>query len=394
MIDQNVEDRIRLLLALKITNKLSAEQVKELEELSKLPGVKMFIEKMNEEYLIREITVMRKFDDRKSTVWDNMKPVIEFRRKVLSIWQRMAIAASFVLVVGIGAYLYFPSKNKTEQQVAKEETTVQDILPPQGTAFLTLGDGRKVALDGSPQSGITDQGGSVVKINNKEGLVYEQGAAAQEVYNTVTTPKGVMYTITLADGTRCWLNTASSIKYPAAFVGNERRVVVTGEAYFEVAKDMKRPFIVNADNTDIRVLGTSFNVNAYPNEPAVRTTLLEGKVEVNMPGPGLRELLNPGQQASAGRDKIGLALSKNVDLDEVMSWKMDKFMFQGVSIRDIMKQLQRFYDIEVEYAGEIPNDHFVATMPRSLPISRILQVLQKTERINFKIENRKVIVMP
>lgn len=396
MIDQNVENRIKVLLALKITNKLSVEQEKELRELSRLPGVQTFIDTMKEDYLINEIRVIQNFDDRKSTVWDNMKPKIEFRRKVLTIWQRMAIAASFVLIIGIGAYLYFTSFSKTEQQVATTTGTVQDILPPEGTAFLTLADGRKIALDGSSKSGLANQGGSEVKQNGAEGLVYEQGAGAQLVYNTVTTPKGVMYTITLADGTRCWLNTASSIKYPAAFVGDERRVVVTGEAYFEVAKDAKRPFVVNADNSDIKVLGTSFNVNAYPNEPAVRTTLLEGKVEVTVPGPGLREVLKPGQQASATRDKAGLALSKNVDLDEVVSWKMDKFMFQGegATIRDIMKQLERYYDIEVDFQGVIPDDHFVATMPRSLPISRILQVLQKTERIKFRIESGKVIVLP
>ncbi len=385
-----------MLLALKITNKLSEEQSKELDELSKIPGVKMFIEKMKEDYLIKEIEVMQKFDDRKSTVWDNMKPLIEFRRRVLTIWQRMALAASFALIIAISAYLYFHLDKKTDQAVAKQEDVVHDILPPEGTAYLTLADGKKVALDGSAQAGLENQGGSVVSIAGDKGLVYEQGAAAKEVYNTVTTPKGVMFSVKLADGTRCWLNTSSSLRYPAAFVGNERRVSVTGEAYFEVAKDAKRPFIVNTDNSDIRVLGTSFNVNAYPNEAAVQTTLLEGKVEVNMPGAGLSKVLTPGQQANAGREKPGLVLSKNVDLDEVMSWRLDKFMYQGegATIREIMNQLQRYYDIEVEYQGEIPDDHFIATMPRSLPISRILQVLQKTERIRFKVESGKVTVLP
>lgn len=394
--DQNVEERIKELVVLKITNQLSEEQSKELNELSKIPGVKLFIEKMTKEYLVEEIKLIRKFDEGKSQVWEDMKPNIVFRKRALSLWQRMAIAASFVLVISVCAYLYYNMTGSTEQTVAKQEDLLQqDILPPGGTAILTLADGRKVALDGNPNAALTSQGGSAIR-NESNGLIYKQGEAAKEVINTVTTPRGVMFSVTLADGTRCWLNTASSLRYPAAFTGNERRVTVTGEVYFDVAKDAKRPFIVMADNSEIRVLGTQFNVNAYSNEASVNTTLVEGKVEVGMPATNDKELLKPGQQARAKRGEAALALINNVDLDEVTGWRNDKFVFQGegATIQDIMKQLQRYYDIEVEYQGKIPDDHFVASMPRSLPISRILEVLQKTERIKFRIDNRKVIVMP
>lgn len=397
MNDQIAEERIKELIVLKITDKLSEEQSKELDELSKIPGVKMFIEKMTKEYLAGEIKLIRKFDEGKSQVWEDMKPNIVFRKRVLSLWQRMAIAASFVLVISICAYLYYNMTGSTEQTVAnkQEDLLQQDILPPGGTAILTLADGRKVALDGNPNAALTSQGGSSIR-NESNGLVYKQGDAAKEVINTVTTPRGVMFSVTLADGTRCWLNTASSLKYPAAFTGNERRVTVTGEVYFDVAKDARRPFIVMADNSEIRVLGTQFNVNAYSNEPSVNTTLVEGKVEVGMPAINDKELLKPGQQARAKRGEAALALINNVDLEEVTGWRNDKFVFQGEgsTIQEIMKQLQRYYDIEVEYQGKIPDDHFVASMPRSLPISRILEVLQKTERIKFRIDNRKVIVMP
>jgi hypothetical protein len=396
MMDQNVE-RIKELIVLKITDKLSEEQSKELEELSKIPGVKMFIEKMTKEYLVEEIKLIRKLDENSSRVWEDMKPDIDFRKRVLSLWQRMAIAASFVLVISGGAYLYYHVTSNREQPVAetKQDLLQQDILPPGGTAILTLADGRRVALDGNPNAALASQGGSSIR-NESNGLVYKQGDAAKEVINTVTTPRGVMFSVTLADGTRCWLNTASSLKYPAAFTGNERRVTVTGEVFFDVARDAKRPFIVMADNSEIRVLGTQFNVNAYSNEASVNTTLVEGKVEVGMPATNDKQLLKPGQQARAKRGEAALALINNVDLEEVTGWRSDKFVFQGegATIQDIMKQLQRYYDIEVEYQGRIPDDHFVASMPRSLPISRILEVLQKTERIKFRIDDRKVIVMP
>lgn len=398
MNDHSVENRVRELVALKITNKLSIEQSKELDELSKIPGVKRFIETLtNEEYLVKEIRQIQKFEERKSLVWENMKPYVAFKRRIITMWQRLAIAASFLLIISVGAYLYYSLTRNKMQEVAstKQDLLPNDILPPEGTAVLTLADGRTVALNGQQTAGLENQGGSSIK-KSSNGLVYEQGTAAREVFNTVTTPRGVMFTVTLADGTRCWLNTASSIKYPAAFVGNERRVNITGEVYFDVAKDAKRPFVVVADNSEIRVLGTQFNVNAYSNEPAVSTTLVDGKVEVGMMSTDKREILRPGQQARANRGEPSLVLSKQVDLDEVTGWRLDKFVFQGdgSSIRDIMKQLQRYYDIEVEYRGAIPDDHFVATMPRSLPISRILQVLQKTERIKFQVEGRKVIVMP
>ncbi|WP_127126419.1 FecR family protein [Pseudoflavitalea rhizosphaerae] len=392
-----VEERLKELIVLKITKGLSEEQSKELDELKKIPGVELFIEKMTKEYLVEEIKVIKKLDERKPLVWDNMRPGIDLRKKVLTLWQKMAIAASFAIVVSGGVYLYL-NMTRNESPVVVEKTKdllQQDILPPEGTAILTLADGRKVALDGKQNAALVNQGGSSIS-NESDGLVYNQGEAAKEVLNTVTTPRGVMFSVTMADGTRAWLNTASSIRYPAAFTGTERRVTITGEVYFDVAKDAKRPFIVMADNSEIRVLGTQFNVNAYSNEPSVRTTLVTGKVEVGMPAIKDKAVLKPGQQARAQRGDAALALIKNADLEEVMGWRNDKFVFQGegATIQEIMKQLQRYYDIDVEYQGKIPDDHFVAIMPRSLPISRILQVLQKTERIKFRIDDRKVIVMP
>lgn len=388
-------ERAKELFVRKITHKLSEEQNKELNELMTIPEVKLFIEKMTPEYLAAEIEVMKKLEERRSYVWENMKPNIDFGKRVFPIWKRMAFAASFIIVVSSGAYLIFKNNNDAKQVATVKEEVQQDILPPGGAAVLTLADGKKIALDGNRQSGLVSQGGSSIK-SEENRLVYEQGAGAKEVMNTITTPRGVMFSVTLADGTRAWLNTASSIHYPAAFTGTDRRVTITGEVYFDVAKDAKRPFIVMADNSEIRVLGTEFNVNAYPNESVVATTLVNGKVEVGMPSSNEKEVLKPGQQARAKRGEAAIALVKNVDLDEVTGWRNDKFVFlgEGATIRDIMKQLQRYYDIEVEYKGNIPDDHFIATMPRSLPISRILQVLQKTERINFKIEDRKVIVMP
>lgn len=400
MYDQKVEDRILELIVLKVTNKISSEQMQELQILQEIPGVKEYIQKLDDKnYLVQEIQTIERLSAKKEQVWERMMNQEGKVRKINTIWKRLAIAASFIIVLSLCAYLFLFRETKQDNQLAATRAgMVQDILPPEGTAYLTLADGTKVPLNGqNAQNGVlSDQGGSLVKNAGENGLVYEQGAtAAKDVYNTITTPRGVMFSVTLADGTKAWLNTASSIRYPAAFVGAERKVSVTGEVYFEVAKDARRPFIVRVnDDVDVRVLGTHFNVNAYSNETAIKTTLIQGKVEVSVAGSAEKKVLKPGQQARVNEIGKSVDLVSNVDLSTVMAWRQDKFMFQALTIREIMNQLQRYYDIEVAYEGQIPEDHFVAAMPRSLPISRILQVLQKTERVNFRIENRKVIVAP
>ncbi|HVK49133.1 MAG TPA: FecR domain-containing protein, partial [Pseudobacter sp.] len=214
---------------------------------------------------------------------------------------------------------------------------------------------------------------------------------SEAVFNSMSTPKGRQYNLTLPDGTQVWLNSESSIRYPTVFNGKERRVEVTGEAYFSVSRNNKMPFIVNVDRqADIQVLGTEFNVNSYANEASINTTLLEGSVRVK--ANKLSQILTPGQQAQVGQDKK-IRLVKDVDIDKVIAWKNGYFNFNDADLHEIMRQLERWYDIEVVYAKPVQPVEFRGKLERSLSLSQVLEGLQLMQ-VKFRIEGRKVIIEP
>jgi ferric-dicitrate binding protein FerR (iron transport regulator) len=242
---------------------------------------------------------------------------------------------------------------------------------------------------------VTTQGKTTVSISNGK-LVYNTGTDGNEVlYNTMTTPKGREYQLVLPDGTTVWLNAASSITYPTAFTGKNRNVAITGEAYFEVVKDQTKPFHVKMNDTEVEVLGTHFNINAYPDEASINTTLLEGSVRVirknNM------AMLKPGQQAqvntSSPADAAGITVTSNADLDQVMAWKNGSFQFDGVPLSAAMRQLSRWYDVEVVYEKGVPDIKLGGEMKRDLNLSQVLKGLGKLG-VNCKVEGKKLVVAP
>lgn len=298
--------------------------------------------------------------------------------KVRNRWW-MAAAAVIVLAVA-GVYLL--------QQPAPVQQTVSvqkaDVQPGSSKAVLTLADGTTVPLDSTGNQvirpGIVQQGGQ---------LQYDE-ANATVSYNLLTTPRGGQFRLTLPDGTRVWLNAASSLRYPTAFRGTERSVEVTGEAYFEVVHNAAKPFRVAANKAVIEVLGTRFNVNAYENESSLNTTLLEGAVKVSA---GQRSaVLKPGEQAQVNASGH-ISVMADVNLDEVTGWKNELFYFRDADIRTVMRHLERWYDVEVEYMGEIPVRRFQGEIQRNLPLSDVLEGL-KTTGIRFTIDGRKIIVKP
>lgn len=315
--------------------------------------------------------------------------------------KRISWAAAAVVVLSAGAYFFLTINKETPTTVAPAEMAQKPILPGTNGAVLTLADGSQVSLDSARNGVIASQQGANAVLNNGQ-LSYAGGNAnAELVYNTLSTPKGRQFHMTLADGSKIWLNAGSSVKFPAVFHGSERKVFITGEAYFEVSRNHASPFIVIVNNrADIKVLGTSFNVNAYENEDQLNTTLVDGSIQVsvanatNTPKPAT-VVLKPGQQARIGNSgnapSTGISVSNDVDLDKVTAWKNGYFNFGKASLREVMRQLERWYDIEVVYEKDVPNPQFYGKMTRNLTLQDLFQILESTG-VNFRIEGKKVIV--
>jgi len=314
-------------------------------------------------------------------------------RVVQGNWWRYAAAAVCILGMGTLIYLLIPS-NKPDQKLAGGVKHAVDIAPGRNRATLTLADGTAISLDDAANGAIARQGNSsIVKLSNGKILYDLKGTeGTQAQLNPMSTPRGGQYQLTLQDGTKVWLNAASSITYPAAFVDRARRVQVKGEAYFEVAKNKTKPFIVGIDGqSSVEVLGTSFNVNAYSDEENSKTTLLEGSVRVIGPASDAI-ILKPGQQAVIESRK-GVTMRSDIDTEEVMAWKDGYFQFNGASLETVLRQLARWYDVEIDYRGHVPAKTFIGEIPRDASLSQVLNVLEKTG-VHFRIQGRNIIVLP
>jgi len=306
-------------------------------------------------------------------------------------WKRWAAAAIFVIGTSIGLYTIFSSKKNLPAEISKNNVEMlHDIVAPKTTkATITLADGRTVGLDSVANGKLAVQGNvSVMKVASGQ-IVYEdlQKTEHEPRFNTLVNPRGSnIVNLTLSDGTEVWLNAESSLHYPVAFSGKERTVEITGEAYFEVAKDPSKKFIVQSGNVFTEVFGTHFNVNAYANESNIKITLLEGRIKVS--NKNAEGLLVPGQQAQAS---AGIEVLSNVDIDEVMAWKNGLFSFKGTDINTIMREVARWYDIDVEFKDKI-NEKFYGDLSRSTNASNLFRMIEATGGVHFKIEDKKVIV--
>lgn len=294
------------------------------------------------------------------------------------------IAAAVILLVCVNAFFLLNRKSNSPQQTAVNHEV--PILPGKEGAILTLADGTQIALDTIQNARIPLEHGIEARIVN--GTLEYVGQSTEMVYNTMSTPKGRQYQLTLPDGTRVWLNAASSIRYPTTFAGELRKVEMEGEAYFEVAK-AHEPFIVAADKrAEIKVLGTHFNINSYTNEESLVTTVLEGSVQVSRNSD--RKVITAGQQASATEV---VRVLNNVNTGRVVAWKNGFFDFEGLGLEEVMKQLERWYDIEVVYSGEVPEIKFWGGMTKDITLNDLLSGL-KESGVKFRLEGRKLIVLP
>lgn len=303
--------------------------------------------------------------------------------KIVSMYRWWAAAAMGLIVAGFWVFMEQRSPDKLVSQPSPAQE-IKDIAPGGNRAMLTLADGTQIVLDSADNGALLKQNGiTVIKLNEGELSYLGKANAGEVVYNTVSTPKGGQYQLILADGTRVWLNAESSLRFPVVFQGQERKVELSGEGYFEVTKNDKAPFYVSVGMMDVKVLGTHFNVSAYTDENTIKTTLVEGSVVVNS---GAAEVkLNPGQQAALGRMDEVLKKVDNVDVSAITAWKNHEFLFNETELRDAMKQLSRWYDFEVVYENQIPPTYLYGTIQRDKSLTDVLKIMEASG-LKFRIE--------
>ncbi|HTE23313.1 FecR family protein [Flavitalea sp.] len=300
-------------------------------------------------------------------------------------WVKIAVAA--ILLVGAFSIYNLINNSNQKKGLVITNNTLQN--PGSNKATLTLADGSSVILANVPEGIVTEQGQSQILKTVEGELAYKKliEKPTEVLLNTLATPRGGKYQLILADGSKVWLNAATSLRFPAAFVGTERKVELNGEAYFEVAKNASMPFkVAIAGKGEVEVLGTHFNVNAYIDETTLKTTLLEGSVKVTGMDNEDSQILNPGEQAQVSRDHR-ITINKNADIDLAIAWKNGAFNFSNADVTMVMRQLSRWYDVDIVFEGSIPQRRFNGEIQRDLKLSQVLKLLEKNNiycRLNGK----------
>ncbi|EDM35124.1 putative anti-sigma factor [Pedobacter sp. BAL39] len=333
-------------------------------------------------------------DAEKAVFGKRLKERIEVSKKPLrvsrslKIRRLLAIASILILICSFVTLIY-------QRQVSQHRdlNLANHIQPGKNSATLTLADGKKILLTDHGNGKLANESGVSISKSADGQIIYEISDLEKQEgeplrYNTLSTAFGQQYQIRLPDGTRVWLNNGSSLKYPVSFSKTaQRKVELDGEAYFEVSKDPSQPFVVKTSTQEVLVLGTHFNLNAYANEPLTKTTLLEGRVKVN--GNGAEATLSPGQQALNN----GVLQVRNVDTELAIAWKNNQFMFESENIQNIMRMVERWYNVRVDYEGDIPRDEFSGAVSRFDNLSEVLKILELTGKVHFKVEGRRIMVI-
>lgn len=331
----------------------------------------------------------------KNQMWHEISEMsgIQTRNKTsrIILWGT-SIAAAVIIAISIGSNFFKASQPELAQ--SESISKVYDKNPGENKAVLTLADGTKIVLDDIVKGTIAKQGGITISKAAGGSIIYDMPAVAglsheTVFFNTIETPKGGKYQITLPDGSKVWLNSVSSLRFPAIFNGEERNVELKGEAYFEVAKNKEKPFVVKTNDMNVIVTGTEFNVMAYSDENYSATTLVEGSVHVSSPNSDI--VLKPGEQVVSNE---GAKLKKSLaDVELNIAWKNGLFQFNDSDMRTVMNQISRWYDVSIEYKGGVPEKHFGGYISRESKLSQVLKMLELSG-VKFKIEEKKIIVLP
>ncbi|BAV04542.1 FecR family protein [Filimonas lacunae] len=381
--------------------------VKKYQEGTATPAEKDFIEQYYQHFHTQEKASAQWNNDHKQQLENNLLQRINLQIEqestpvvpVVPLYKRSLFKiAAAVLLLATGTAIYIASQHTDNKHTA---TAQQDVAPGGNKATLTLADGSVIVLDNAGNGKLTSQNNfSVIKASDGK-IAYQQDSVASALvmqYNLLSTPLGGRYQVTLSDGTTVWLNSSSSLRYPTAFNGATREVELTGEGYFEVARNSAKPFHVivpvkraGERKMDVKVLGTHFNINAYEEEQQVNTTLLEGSVVVGIGSQS--KCIAPGQAAALDLYSQQL-LVKNADTEGAVAWKNGRFAFHHQNIKEVMRQIARWYNVEIVYEGKISDEDFGGEIPCSENLSKVLKMLELTGIVHFRLEDRKVIVKP
>jgi transmembrane sensor len=322
--------------------------------------------------------------------------------KVIPMWRKKRtwwVAAGTMMLMATAGYFLLTHKDPISNIVQTPKPETRPVTPGGNKALLTLGDGSVIVLDSAANGALSQQGKTIVLKKQDGQLIYQSqhnGNQDAVAWNTISTPRGGQYQVVLPDGTKVWLNAVSSLRFPAGFTGNERVVQLTGEAYFEVKKGT--PFIVKiipapgGREAEVEVLGTHFNINAYDDEPAIKTTLLEGSVSVSAVGNPQSAMLKPGEQVSLSHTSQ-LSQPIPVQTEGVVAWKDGRFVFNEAGVETVMREIARWYDVEIVYAGKVPAEKFEGEIPRNSNITEVFKILELSN-VHCKIEGRKITVLP
>ena len=391
--------RLEYLFDCYVSQKCSLEEEKELMSLLGQPENEVFVQTLIDRVIKNTGAEMQMPKQVAASILENVLhkhgglviPIDKKKKKLVLSWIKVAAAAAVILFIAGATYGILSrsdEKNAESTEMALSQKT-SPITPGGNHAILIMADGSTIVLD-SIQNGKIQHGGA--SISKQNGLLIFSGTsnnpAAKVSFNTLRTPRGGQYKVVLADGSEVWLNASSSLRFPTAFTGSDREVVLTGEAYFEVTKNKEKPFRVKVGDIQVNVLGTHFNINAYSDESAVKTSLLEGSVKITKGSTS--GLLKPGEQGTLkwNGDKLEI---KEVNMSEVMAWKNGLFQFEGADITTIMKQISRWYDVEIIYSGKVPVRRFEGKISRDAPLADVLKILELSD-VKFTVEGKKIIV--
>lgn len=393
-----INPRLRQLYTLYLNDQCAPAELEELKQLLKQPGGQEQLKQLMEDawHEMDETTLPAMPRDKADHIFRLASDHARYARKNRYGWISAAAAVLVILVSGWSAWYVLQHRAQGARQLAARDTppAVQGAAPGANKATLRLANGSDIVLNDIPTGKAVQVAGMKVSKTAGGQVVYqvEQGAAGEpgDGTNTIITPRGGQHEIVLADGTKVWLNAASSLRFPVAFSKTARTVELSGEAYFEVTKDPSRPFSVNANGTTVSVYGTHFNINAYSDNPSVTATLLEGAVRFGKANASV--MLAPGQQGSVPNNGTNIRVSV-ADMEKVMGWKKGYFVFRDESIVDIMKQVARWYDVDIEFVGDLSDREFGGTVSRYKNITELLDNMQLTKTIHYKIEGKKVLIM-
>jgi hypothetical protein len=374
---------------------MTAEELKRLYEKcmsgDATPEEQRLFESYQDDFNLSEIPWAPEMGDPKEVearLLEKMDTYLPDKKPVTHLWR---YAAAAVVLIGGGLLLWNSTKynNKAVAVAPKKEI----VKPGTDKATITLSNGQIVSVDQIGEGLIATQSNISVTKNDKGQIIYQakgSAQAAETLFNTMTTPRGGQHKLVLSDGTRVWLNAQTTLTYPVYFTGRERVVKLTGEAYFEVAHDGAKPFKVNSAGQEVQVLGTSFDIKAYSEDPIIQTTLLTGLVKLSANNNYV--VLKPGQQASL-EDNKGFSVNE-VDPNEAIAWKNGYFLFKNEGIESVMRTIARWYDVDVSYQGDVKKRRLGGTVSRYKNLDDLLKTIELTKNVKFKLDGRRVIVMP